>query len=299
MHSWQFYSLKFLTKALSVIYRPSALNVTKIRKLFERCTQPLKICPHVKIEPVFDSPVPTEWIRINDDVRTTPVVLYFHGGGYIMGSLQSYRSYLSWFAHITQTNLLSVGYRLAPENPFPTALEDCLKVYDWLLKTCDRSRVILAGESAGGGLVLSTLMALRDTGKPLPQGAVCISPWTDLALTGESLEKNRGRDPLMPPDVFPKVTSLYLSDEDPCSPLASPLYGNFQGLPDIFVQASRHEVLFSDAFRLKSKASESKARMILDIWNDMFHAWPFFAAFLPEAKESLRRVADFIRTVTQ
>lgn len=293
-YSWQYYLLKTSLKAGSTFYHPQSLNVLQLRSLFERFGQSMRPYPTI-IKPASIPSLSAEWIIPQTPLKNDSVILYLHGGGYFMGSSQTHRSYLSYFAKTMQARVFSLEYRLAPHHPFPAALEDNLKAYSYLLKSFNPSQIVLAGESAGGGLALSSIHYLKSKKAPLPAAAMCFSPWTDLGLTGDSLNYNKKSDPLIPLHLLKESASLYLKNKKNLKdPLVSPLYADFRGFPPLFIQASTNEMLLSDSLRVGEKAEQAGVKVTMDIWKDMFHAWPYFSPFLPEGRQALERANSFL-----
>jgi acetyl esterase/lipase len=189
---------------------------------------------------------------------------------------------------------LAVDYRLAPEHPFPAGLEDCLAVYHWLLEDGFSSQdIVIAGDSAGANLTLSTLISLRDAGDPLPAAAVCISPMTDLAGTGESFRTNR--DPTLTTGFALAMVQHYAGGQDLHQPLLSPHYADLRGLPPLLIQVGEVEILLSDATRLAEKARRDGVDISLVVWPNMWHVWHFFVPSLPEARRAVNAIGDFVR----
>ncbi len=223
-------------------------------------------------------------------------ILYLHGGAFCGGSPQLYRN-LTWrLAGAAGATALVPDYRLAPEYPFPAALDDATRAYDWLLADgADPRRIAVAGNSAGGGLVFSLLLRLRDSGRPLPAAAAALSPWTDLALTGASLKENAAKDPLLDARQLPRVTRWYLDGADPRQPAASPVYGDCRGLPPVLIQVGSDEILHDDAVRMTERMRAGGAEATLEIWPRMPHVWHLFAGILPEARRAIGRIGEFLR----
>lgn len=223
-------------------------------------------------------------------------ILYLHGGAFCGGSPQLYRD-LTWrLAGAAGATALVPDYRLAPEYPFPAALDDATRAYDWLLADgADPRRIAVAGDSAGGGLVFSLLLRLRDSGRPLPAAAAALSPWTDLALTGASLKENAAKDPLLDARQLPRVTRWYLDGADPRQPAASPVYGDCRGLPPVLIQVGSDEILHDDAVRMTERMRAGGAEATLEIWPRMPHVWHLFAGILPEARRAIGRIGEFLR----
>jgi phosphinothricin tripeptide acetyl hydrolase len=178
-------------------------------------------------------------------------------------------------------------------------VEDCTAAYRWLLSTgVDPARLVIVGDSAGGGLTVATLVALRDAGEPLPKAAVCLSPWVDLELLGESMTTKAEIDPMLLREVGLQWAKAYLGDAHPRTPLASPLYADLTGLPPLLIQVGTAETLLDDATRLAERAKSAGVDVALEVWDDMIHVWQFFAARLPEGQQAIDRIGEFIRKHT-
>jgi epsilon-lactone hydrolase len=224
-------------------------------------------------------------------------VLYLHGGAYVLGWPSLYRD-LTWrIAIATEASVLCIDYRLAPEHPFPAALDDAVAAYRWLLaQGADARRIAIAGDSAGGGLMLATLLRLRDEGTPLPAAAATVSPWTDLALTGGSFRPNGGKDPMVPVEAAGRAVEFYLAGADPRHPYASPLYGDPAGLPPTLILAGSDEVLRDDAVRMADRMRAAGCEIEIDVRPNMFHGWHLFSRLMPESRHAIARVGAFLRT---
>jgi monoterpene epsilon-lactone hydrolase len=227
-------------------------------------------------------------------------ILFLHGGGYIIGSPSLYR-HITWrLATATRARVLSLDYRLAPEHPFPAALDDAVRGYQWVLANGVKpERVAVIGDSAGGGLALALLLRLRDQGIPLPAAAVALSPWTDLALTGASLALNAMVDPMVNVAQMHRVVGYYLDGADPRLPYASPLYADPAGLPPTLIQVGSDEVLRDDAVRMAERLRAAGCRVRLEIWPRMPHVWHLFVPLLPEARRAIEHIGTFVRGSTQ
>jgi monoterpene epsilon-lactone hydrolase len=239
--------------------------------------------------------VPCEWV-LAPRVDAGRVVLYLHGGAYYRGSLHTHRDLCSRISRAAGVAVLNVGYRLAPEHPFPAALEDACAAYRWLVGTgIAPGRIFLAGDSAGGGLAAALLLFLREQREALPGGAVLLSPWTDLEQTGPSMASRAAADPSMAKPYLDRVAAIYLGAADPCDPLASPLYGDLRGLPPLLIQVGTAEVLEDDAARFAEKAEAAGVTVRLERWPDMIHVWHRYAVLLPEAQEAIARIGAWLR----
>jgi epsilon-lactone hydrolase len=222
-------------------------------------------------------------------------ILYLHGGGYVAGWPGLCRD-LTWrIATLCRACVLGIDYRLAPEHPFPAALEDAVAAYRWLLaQGADPKRIAFVGDSAGGGLVFATMLRLRDEGVALPAAAAAVSPWTDLALTGPSLRLNAAIDPVLPVELAPRLVDLCLAGADPRNPYASPLYGDPAGLPPTLSLVGGDEVLRDDAVRMADKMRAAGCHVEIEVWPRMWHVWYMCARIMPEAKAAIARLAEFM-----
>ena len=223
-------------------------------------------------------------------------VLYLHGGSYVVGWPGLYRD-LTWrLATLCRACVLCIDYRLAPEHPFPAALDDAVAAYRWLLaQGADPHRIALMGDSAGGGLVFATMLRLRDEGFELPAAAVVVSPWTDLALTGDSFRLNAAIDPLIPVELAPRVVDLYLAGADPRDPYASPLYGDPAGLPPTLILVGGDDVLRDDAVRMADKMRAAGCHVEIVVWPHMWHVWHMLMRVMPEAMAAIARIGTFMQ----
>ena len=228
--------------------------------------------------------------------RDDRYVLYLHGGSYVAGRPALYRD-LTWrIATLCRARVLCIDYRLAPEHPFPAALDDAVAAYRWLLaEGADPRHIALMGDSAGGGLVLAALLRLRDEGVALPAAAVAVSPWTDLALTGESFRLNAKPDPLVPVELAPRAVDLYLAGADPRHPYASPLYGDPTGLPPTLIQVGGDDVLRDDAVRMADNMRAAGCQVEIEVWPHMWHVWHALVRVMPEARAAVARIGTFMQ----
>ena len=238
--------------------------------------------------------VPAEWV-VAAGAGTEHVLLYLHGGAYQIGSPATLRRMVALLSEAAQARVLSIDYRLAPEHPFPAAVEDAMTAYRWLITTgTDPAAIAIAGDSAGGGLTLGTLVALRDAGDAMPAAAAVMSPWTDLALTGESLRTRQAVDVLLKPEGMPETARLYLAGADPRHPYASPLYADLHGLPPILIHVGDAEIVLDDSTRFAARAREAGVDVTLEVWDEMPHVWHAFAGLLPEADQAIAGIGAWL-----
>lgn len=255
----------------------------------------------------FPVPLDLEVLRVNPggvevervsapNARSDYHVIYFHGGGYVGCSVSTHREYAGRLARAARATVWNVGYRVAPEHPFPAAPQDAIAAYRGLVESgaIQPERTVLAGDSAGGGLVVAAMLGLRDAGYPLPAGGVCYSPWVDLACTGESLVTNAPYDVNVRAKGLQRTANLYLAGHDPTDPLASPLYGDLGGLPPLLIQVGTTESLFSDAARFAAKAEAAGVMVHFEPWAGVLHFWQGYAGVLEKGRLATARAADFI-----
>jgi len=237
-----------------------------------------------------------EW-QIPREASADHCILYLHGGGYMLGSPSQYRAVTSHLAKWAGASLFSLDYRLAPEQPFPAAVEDALLAFDYLCKRFAAERIVLMGDSAGGGLALALIHALKQRKLPLPGGAVVFSPYADLLASGDSVRENSERCAMFSAESVPRAASFYLQGADGRDPLASPLYGDFSGFPPLCIFVSDSEIIRDDGIRIAHKASAAGVPVRLNIWRNQPHAWPAFYPLLPEAERCLREAAEWFGTL--
>ena len=251
----------------------------------------------VIVETVAAPVASAEWLR-PPSARADGVLLYLHGGGYVIGSPRSHRHLAAAIAVAARATGLLLDYRRAPEHPFPAAVDDAVAAYRWLLsRGISPERVVVAGDSAGGGLTVATLLALRDAGVPLPAGGVCISPWTDLTRPAESYVTNL-TDPIVKPGMIVEMAQAYLGGANAKSPLASPMHADLRGLPPLLIQVGGGELLRDDAEGLATRAKEAGLDVTLEVWDEMVHVWHWFLPMLDEAGAAIDRIGEFARQRT-
>jgi epsilon-lactone hydrolase len=243
--------------------------------------------PDVTVELVSANGVRAEWTSTPQSERNA-ALLYLHGGGYVIGSLDSHRHLVAEAARAAKSWALALDYRLAPEHPFPAAVEDAVSGYRFLLaRGYQPGRIAVAGDSAGGGLVVSAMVAIRDAGLPQPGCGWCISPWVDMEAIGDTMATRAAVDPMVQKAGILDMARLYLNGADPRSPLAAPIYADLTGLAPLLIQVGAAETLLDDALRLAKSAGAADVRVDLQIWPEMTHVWHLFH---PELKAGLRAI---------
>lgn len=252
-----------------------------------------------RLTPVEEDGLRGEWIAApTADPRRR--LLFFHGGGYVMGSPDTHRDLTGRLSETSGCAVLLLDYRLAPEHPFPAAVDDGLAALRWIREHGPNgptvaSSVFVGGDSAGGALALATLVAARDAGDPPPDAAVTLSAWTDLASTGTSFQTRAAVDPMTTPQQLDRMAGLYLNGADPRTPLASPLYAELRGLPPLLMQVGDAEVLLDDSTRVAEKVRAAGGEVTLEVWPEMIHVWQSFAGILPEGQQAIERIGQFLR----
>lgn len=225
------------------------------------------------------------------------VLLYFHGGGYVFGSVDTHKTFTAELAKRIGIEAISVDYRLAPEHPFPSGLEDSLQVYDWLLNHGYSAKdIIIAGDSAGGGMTAALLLASKERNWPMPAGALLISPWLDLTMSGKSIQTRAKADPCFDQDVLTAYAKAYYQDQAADQPLISPVFGNLENLPPIYIQVGDNEMLLDDSTRFVHLAKLAGSKVELDIWPSMIHVFQFYKEIIPEAKQALDKLSQRAKT---
>jgi epsilon-lactone hydrolase len=266
-------------------------DLDQIRRGFEEMLTQFPPAPGVVFKEESLDGLPGIWC-VPPDAAESGVLLYLHGGGYVVGSAKAYTTMVSWLAARLKARVLILDYRLAPENPYPAAPEDALKAYRWLLK--QGKPIAIAGDSCGGGLTIATMVAARDAGLPMPAAAALLSPWADLEVTGDSATTKAGEDFILTTEALHGMAGAYLGGTSPRTPGASPVYADLTGLPPLLIQAGATEILLDDATRLATRAGAAGVRVRLDIWPEMFHVWHAYAPLLDEGAEALNDAADFL-----
>jgi epsilon-lactone hydrolase len=273
-----------------------SLTTAERRAQYEKAEKVFPTPPDVKVERVNAPAAPAEWLR-PPSAEPGRVVLYLHGGGYVIGSPRSHRHLAAAIATAAGASALLLDYRLAPEHPYPAAVEDATAAYRWLLdQAIAPERIVIAGDSAGGGLTVATLLALREARVPLPAGGVCISPWVDLTCGSASYATKADADPIVRRAGVEQMAQAYLGATPPRTPLASPLFADLRGLPPLLIHVGSDEVLLDDAVQLAERARAAGVDASIEVYERMIHVWHWFLPMLDEAQTAVDAIGRFVRS---
>ena len=290
--------LQMAKDAYKAILQSGATTPQELRVVFEKLGDSTPLAPDIKKEKVSAGGIDAEWISAPNS-SADRAVLYVHGGGYVIGSVNTHRDLLARIARASGARVLGINYRLAPEHPFPAAVEDSVAAYRWMLaEGLKPSRIAVAGDSAGGGLTVATLIAIRDAKLPTPGAGVCISPWVDMEGIGETMKTRAAVDPVVQREGLLGMAAAYLGGQNPRSPLAAPLYADLKGLPPLLIQVGDAETLLDDSIRLNDRAKAAGVSTKLEVWPEMIHVWQLFASFLPEGQQAIDGIGSFLKEHT-
>ncbi len=289
-----------LTQVIAMLRaRQSAERPTlaTLRQGFEAALSAAPIPADVSRDEITAGHRPAERLR-TPGIERGRIVLFLHGGGYVIGSLKSHRELAARIGRASRAEVLSLDYRLAPEHAFPAAIDDAIAAYRWLLDhDFAPSHIAVAGDSAGGGLAVATLLAIRDAKLPQPAAAALLSPWVDLAGDGASMQSNAAADPMIQKEGLLAFARHYLHGTDPRHPMASPIHADLTGLAPMLIQVGGAETLLDDSLRLAARAEAGGVAVTLEKWDDMIHVWQIFA-ILPEAQRAVERIGAYLREKT-
>ena len=270
-------------------------TIDQLRKETEIAGSLIPLPKNVKYKRVVAGNVEAEWITCGE-VNENKIFMFMHGGGYYRGSVAATRATVARISAEAKVKCLSIEYRLAPEHPFPAAIDDTYLAYEWLInKGISPKNIIVSGQSAGGGLCLALLLKIKENNISQPLGAVALSPWTDLYQSGKTMIKNEKIDPVISKKYLDRFAKLYFPDLSNMSHLASPIIGELSGLPDILIQVGSAETMLDDSTRFYEKAKNANVNVKLEIWEDMFHGWHSNAHVLKDAENAIISIGNFCR----
>ena len=288
---------RFWRTVLRATFKNKKFSIAELRANGVKNSKMLgEVSKNITVEKINMEGIQAEWlIPFSSSTRSEKVILYLHGGGYVTGSIEDHRMMCGLLANATETKVLIPEYRLAPEHPFPAALDDALKVYQWLLdQGYSSTNMIIAGDSAGGGLSIATVLALKEKSGSLPAAVVCLSPWTDLALTGQSHATKAKTEAILNKDVLHEWALCYTDESNLTNPLVSPVHGDFHGFPPLLIQVGSEEILLDDSTLLAEKARSAGVDVILKIWDGMWHVWQALGDLIPENKKTFEEIGEFV-----
>lgn len=274
-----------------------SFSVKEFRESIDKVSAKIKLPKNIISQKISIDKMPAEWI-IPQKAINNKVLLYIHGGGFISGSCLTHRMHVAKFANGCQLKSLVFDYRLAPENPFPAAIDDCVFVFNWLLNQgYDASDIIVGGESAGATLALSLLLALKENNIRLPKATFTISPITDLSCSAKSFDYNAKND-VAPEGSWTEWTKMYISSNDTKDPLLSPQYGDYEGITPLYICVGTHEIHYDDCVNVAKVAGQYGVEVTLRIWKNMIHAFPLLTPLFPEAKQAFQEICEFVKKYT-
>jgi len=292
MSQQQLDTLIQMMKAQPIVQAPT---LEQQRAGFEQIGAMLPVDADIKREPVTANGIKSEWVSA-PDADPGRAILYLHGGGYVIGSINTHRGLAGRLSRASKARVLVIDYRLAPEHPFPAAVDDSVAAYRWMLaQGLKPSRIALAGDSAGGGLAAATLVAIREAKLPIPAAGALLSPWVDMEGIGASMTANDSVDPMVHKDGLLNMAKAYLGGQNPRTPLAAPLYADLAGLPPLLIQVGTAETLLDDASRLAERAKKAGVNVTYEPWQNMIHVWHLFAPMLDEGQQAIEKIGAFVR----
>lgn len=295
MSSYRAKGVRLVTGAWFSTLDAKKADVQRVRKVWHALAKVLWTATGVDVRSDTVAGMPAEWLTPEDPARGK-VLLYIHGGAYLMGNCATHRQLVSYMARACRVRSLMIEYRLAPEHPFPAAVEDSLAAYRALLDEGYAAEdIVVAGDSAGGGLVMALLLSLRDNGEPLPAGGVLFSPWLDLSCSGESITTRADRDPWFKADDMPFIAAYYCEEDELKAPLVSPVFADVAGLPPLYIQVGDHEILLSDSTRIAENLEKAGCDVTLEVWPGMWHVFQMFVHQMPESRDAIDKIAPFVR----
>ena len=295
MQSVQMYTVKTF---ISVFRKSLFVHKTEpntIRVGFERVSNLTKFPRFVTKEELKYAGIDAAWFT-PDGYGKSKTILYLHGGGYVMGSYNTHRALIGRIARAAGCKALAINYRKAPENKYPLALQDALAAYKQMIAD-GYENIFIMGDSAGGGLTLALLQLIKKQRLPKAAGAVLLSPWTDLTMSGDSIQTKKDKDPLITPHLLDIFSKRYYADADPTDPLISPHFADVKGFPPTLIQVGGNEVLFDDSIRMAQKMNKAGVKVQLEIYDNMMHVWQFFGGIVPEANKAIDEIGEFVKSI--
>ena len=281
----------------AIAARPKPKDIAELRQNIDARGLSYGVAGDVKVEPVDAGGVKAEWTS-TANANSQRVILYVHGGGYVIGSLDSHRHAVSEMGRAAGTRMLALDYRLAPEHPFPAPVEDSLAAYRFLLaQGFQPEHIAIAGDSAGGGLVIAALVAIRDAGLPQPSCGWAISPWVDMEAIGDSMTTKAAEDPTVQKEGIAFMAGSYLNGADPRHPLAAPIYADLKGIAPLLIQVGAAETLYDDSIRLAREAGAAHVPVTLEIWPEMIHIWHIYHPILAAGRRAIDQGGAYVKTV--
>jgi len=289
--------VRSITAAYFSMLDVQEINVHTLNQRWHKLARLLWTARDVKIERAEVHGLGAEWL-LPKGAPEDKLLLYLHGGAYVMGGCATHRQFVSYLARASGVRALLPEYRLAPEHPFPAAVDDAVGLYRALLADgYAAADIVIAGDSAGGGLTMATLLSLRDAGDPLPAAACLLSPWLDLVGTGETMNTNAHRDPWFKPEDMRSVASYYCEEDQLRNPLVSPVYGDLSGLPPVYIQVGADEILLSDSTRAAEKIKAAGGGIDIEVWPGMWHVFQMFVCQMPESRAAIATLGEYIGNV--
>ncbi|MBO1902990.1 alpha/beta hydrolase [Leucobacter weissii] len=278
---------------------PEPLTVDELRAGFDTwAEESIPVPDDARVEAVDADGVPCLWTRAPDtsDART---IIYFHGGGYVLGSATAYQGFGVELSRAADARVLVVDYRRAPEHPHPAAINDAVMAYGWLVRNgVPPGEIVVAGDSAGAGLTMALLVSIRDSGDALPAGGIPISPWVDMTFSGRSYHDRAEADPIISRELLGQMAELWLGEQDPRDVRASPLFADLRGLPPLSIFIGTAESLYDESIALYERARAAGVATELHRAEGMFHIWPVMNSFLPEARTAVEQIGEFVKKHT-
>ena len=268
-------------------------TIDQLRKETEIAGSLIPLPKNIKYKRVVAGNIHAEWITCGE-VDENKIFMFMHGGGYYRGSVAATRATVARISAEAKVKCLSIEYRLAPEYPFPAAIDDTYSAYEWLINEgiCPK-QIIVSGQSAGGGLCLALLLKIKENNISQPLGAVALSPWTDLSQSGKTMIKNKNIDPVISKQYLDRFAKLYFPDLNNMSHLASPIIGDLSGLPNMLIQVGSAETMLDNSTRFYEKAKKANVNVKLEIWENMFHGWHSNAHILKDAENAIKKIGEF------